>query len=364
VSANRESLATVERYETIAPLQAEWDDLADRCGATPWQRPGWFTAWWRAFGRGRLSILVLRRPGALTGVLPTALRAGIRGSLTNWHTPGFAPLAEHDRDHQDLALAMLAGRQRRVELRFIAPQDRGLAACRAAALASRWRVIERTLESSPFLEIRGDWDSYAATKPGAFLADMRRRRRRLEEQGRVAVEIEDGSDRLDALLDEGFRVEGSGWKTAQGTAIASRPETDRFYRDVARWAADRGWLRLAFLRVDGRAVAFHFNLVAEGVHYNLKGGYDPAYARFAPSRLLHRELIELAFHERLRMYELLGAAETWKLEWTRTTRDRLSFQAFPPGPVGIVEWAAFAYGRPPARRALAWAREKRAPGRT
>jgi CelD/BcsL family acetyltransferase involved in cellulose biosynthesis len=349
----------VERYDSIAPLAAEWDDLADRCSAMPWLRPGWFAAWWRAFGRGRLAILTLRRRDLLAGVLPLALRAGVRASPTNWHTPEFAPLAEGCRDHEDLARALLAGRLRRVDLRFIAPEDRGLAACRSAALAARCRVLERTLESSPFVEIRGSWESYAATKRGAFLADMRRRRRRLEEQGSVTIEIAEGSERLDALLDDGFRVEGSGWKTAQGTAIASRPETEHFYREIARWAADRGWLQLAFLRLDGHAVAFHFNLVAQGVHYNLKGGYDPGYARFAPSRLLHRELIERAFRQRLRSYEFLGAEEAWKLEWTSTTRDRRIFQAFPRAPVGTVELAAFAYGRPLASRVLAWAHEKR-----
>jgi CelD/BcsL family acetyltransferase involved in cellulose biosynthesis len=355
----------VEQYDSVGPVRAQWDDLANRCGAMPWLRPGWFVPWWSQFGRGRLAIVALRRGGQLVGVLPLMARAGVRASLANWHTPGFAPIAESDRDREELARALLLGRTRRVELRFLDRDDRGLAACRAAAGAAHWRVIERTLESSPYLEIRGDWDGYAQTKRGAFLADMRRRWRRLEERGHVTVEVRDGTERLDALLDDGFRVEGSGWKTQRGTAIASRPETDRFYREVARWAAESGWLRLAFLRLEGRAVAFHFNILYGGVHYNLKGGYDPEYGRFAPGRLLHREMIERAHGAGLRSYEFLGAAEPWKLEWTTSTRDRQIFQAFPTTPVGTAEWAAFAYGRPLARRALAWRDASRpAGGRT
>src|SRR5207247_10269646 len=71
---------------------------------------------------------------------------------------------------------------------------------------------------------------------------------------RSTLEVVDGSERLDELLEEGFRVEASGWKSRAGTAIASRPDTRRFYTDVARWASDRGWLRLAFLRLGGRAL--------------------------------------------------------------------------------------------------------------
>jgi CelD/BcsL family acetyltransferase involved in cellulose biosynthesis len=105
--------------------------------------------------------------------------------------------------------------------------------------------------------------------------------------------------------------------------------------------------------VDGRPVAFHFNVVQGGALYHLKGGYDPAYERFSPGRLLHREMIERAFADGLRTYEFLGAVEPWKLEWTTTTRDRRAFQAFPPAVAGQIEWAAFAYGRPLVQRALA-----------
>jgi CelD/BcsL family acetyltransferase involved in cellulose biosynthesis len=344
----------IERFDSVEPLGAQWEDLAERCRAQPWLRPGWFIPWWSQFGRGRLAILGLRRSGRLAGVAPLSARGGVHASLANWHTPAFALLAETDRDREDLAAALMRGRLRRIELRFIALDDPGRAACLTAARASGWHVIERTLESSPYLEIHGSWEDYARSRRGAFLADLRRRRRRLAERGTVAIEVFDGTERLDALLDDGFAVEGSGWKTRQGTAIASHPETDRFYRDVARWAAERGWLRLAFLRVDGHAAAFQFNIVHAGAHYNLKGGYDPGYARFAPGRLLHRELIERAHTTRLRSYEFLGAAEPWKLEWTASTRDRRIFQAFPRTVMGAADWAAYACGRPLARRALSW----------
>jgi hypothetical protein len=40
--------------------------LAYATGAAPFLRPGWFAAWWGAFGTGRPEILALRRPdGAL-----------------------------------------------------------------------------------------------------------------------------------------------------------------------------------------------------------------------------------------------------------------------------------------------------------
>jgi CelD/BcsL family acetyltransferase involved in cellulose biosynthesis len=164
------------------------------------------------------------------------------------------------------------------------------------------------------------------------------------------VEVEDGRDRLDELLDEGFRVEGSGWKDAEGTSMRSQPRAERFYREVARWAAARGWLRLGFLRVEDRPVAFDYSLEVRGVHYFMKGGYDPLFARHSPGLLMRREMIRRAFQAGLRRYELLGEDEPWKLELTGLVHPRLRIQAFAPSPAGLAWWAAERMGRPAVRR--------------
>jgi hypothetical protein len=101
------------------------------------------------------------------------------------------------------------------------------------------------------------------------------------DSGRCDVRGNDGTSGLDALLDEGFRVEGAGWKGQTGTVIIASSTTRRFYTQVARWAAERGWLRLCFLRLDGHPVAFDYNVHAGRVYYGLKGGYDEAFRRFA-----------------------------------------------------------------------------------
>src|SRR5215218_6273500 len=80
---------TIELHDAFAPLAAEWEELVDRTGAGPFSRPGWFEAFWEAFGHGRLEIAVLRRHGELAAVLPLVRRHGTRRSLTNWHTPEF-----------------------------------------------------------------------------------------------------------------------------------------------------------------------------------------------------------------------------------------------------------------------------------
>ena len=341
----------VETYDSVGELAAEWDELADRVAGKPWLRPGWVDAWWEAFGAGRLRIIALKEDERLSGVLPVMEQRGTVGSTSNWHTPEFGLLAEQD-ELRELAEALVSSRPHRVWLSFVDADSPGVVACRAASEAAGYRVLERTLERSPFVSIEGDWEAYMVGLGKKLASELRRRRRRLEEAGRFSFEVLDGRERLPALLDEGFAVEASGWKGARGLAISSRPEMLGFYRALAAWAAERGWLKLAFLRLDGRPFAFDFCIEDGGIHYLLKTGYDPAYGKFAPGMILRYEMLARAFSIGLRSYEFLGADEPWKLEWTGTTRERRLFQAFAPSLRGLASWAAFAYGRPAAKRAL------------
>jgi CelD/BcsL family acetyltransferase involved in cellulose biosynthesis len=346
----------VETYDNIdLDLSVEWDALADRVRAAPWFRPAWFSAWWAAFGEGTLSILAFRQGGQLTGILPLQRRRGSYLSLSNWHTPEFGLLAA-DGHAAELAAAFLRARPQTVSLRFLDPKDPAFIACREAARSANYLVLSRPLEHSPYVDIDGDWESYERRRGRKLLSELRRRRRRLEERGQLEFFLADGSERLDVLLEDGFRVEAAGWKGARGSAIASQAATRRFYGAIARWAAERGVLRLAFLRLDARAFAFDFAFEEEGVHYLLKTGYDPEFGRYAPGMLLRHHMLSRAFSSGLRRYEFLGADEGWKLEWAESTRERLLLQAFARSPRGLTAWASWAFGRPLVKRALALAR--------
>jgi CelD/BcsL family acetyltransferase involved in cellulose biosynthesis len=347
--------ASLAGLEALSP---EWEALAERLQAPPFFRPGWIAAWWRAFGRGRLEIRTERRTedGGLAALFPVSRGRGACASPTNWRSPEFGLLAESASAARRLCASLLGERPRRVSLAFLPPDQAELV--RAEAVARGLRVIQRTLQHSPFVPVAGDWESYRQHLNKGFRDDLERTRRRLAERGAVTFEVSAASEH-ELLLEEGLAVEASGWKGARGSAIRSSPPDRLFYTEVARWAAARGWLRLAFLRLDGRALAFDFSLEHAGVHYLLKTGYDPAFRELGPGRLLREHMLARAFHERLRSYELLGAAEPWKLRWTSATRPRELVQAFRTSPLGLLDWSLFRHGRPLAKRIRDLARGRR-----
>jgi CelD/BcsL family acetyltransferase involved in cellulose biosynthesis len=338
----------------IDPIAEEWDALADRVAASPFSRPGWMTAWWRCFGRGELSVLSARRDGRISAVLPVERRRGVVAALANSETPLVEPLHEDGDAWASLVSALLEGRAagRVVQLSRVEATAPALAELRRQAPAAGYRMTETPLKCSLYVRVDGDWPAYEAARDQKVRSEVRRRRRLLEREGRLWVEVSDGAERLDALLEEGLAVEAAAWKGSAGTAIASLPQMRSFYTEVAEWAAKRGILRLAFLRLDERALAFDFALEEHDVHYLLKTGYDPEHRRFAPGIILRREMISRAFTEGLQRYEFLGSAYEWKRRWADDAHELVSLEAFAPSPAGYLEWAARARIRPLARRLL------------
>jgi CelD/BcsL family acetyltransferase involved in cellulose biosynthesis len=344
---------TLQVFQAVEPLAEQWEELADRVDASPFLRPGWIQAWQRAFGTGRLEIVALWQGARLAALIPLHRAFGRFWSTSNWHTPQFGMLAKDAVAARELATALFRRRPIELSLGFLDAAGPELPLCRAAAAGAGYRTLERTLQRSPYVAIDGTWDGYVRRLKRKRWRDLDRRRRLLEEQGRLCLEIHDGGQQLGQLLDEAFEVEALGWKGANRTAILSQPETVYFYTEVARWAADQGWLEIAFLRLDGRPLAVSYNLRIDGNEYDLKAGYDPAFGWYSPGRLLLLALIERAFATGVRRLWLLGADEPYKATFATGYREYVRFQAFAPSAAGWLDWAAFAVGRPAAKRLLA-----------
>jgi CelD/BcsL family acetyltransferase involved in cellulose biosynthesis len=330
-----------------------WDEAASDMPGTPFAQPAWVLSWWEGFGAGELLLAVLRHGGEVAGILPVVTRRRTLRAPTNSETPLFEPVAVDEEAASQLAVELLRRAPSRLVLAPVDPSSTIIRGLRAGTAGAGYRQVERTELRSPYLTITGTWAAYESALPAGRRQNLRRRLRRLEERhGPVRLEVLDGSEHLSAALEDGLRLEASGWKSGRGTAILARPAAARFYRRLAVEAAASGWLRLAFLCAGDRRVAFDYGLEHRGVHYLLKTGYEDDLRPFGPGMLLRAAMVRRAHELGQSSYELLGNDDPWKRDWSTGVRERLSLSAFPPSRTSTVAWAAEAYGRPVARRVL------------
>ena len=289
-----------------------------------------------------MGAITLRAGGRLCAAVPLVRSGGMSWSPTNEHTPRFDLIGEDEDALAELARIVLRLRQRRLTVFPIPSEGAGLAALRAAIEEAGYRSVERTVLRSPYIDLTG-LEEAAGLLDRKMRKEMRRVRRRLEEEGALVLDVVRDAEGVPAALEEAYALEALQWKGEAGSAIASDERTRAFYSAVATWAAARGTLRLAMLRLDGRAIAFELDILDGGGLHAMKAGFDPEWSRFSPGHLLMLDLIDEAIGQGVRTYEFLGDAEPYKLRWTEDVREMRRLEASPPGARGAIDHARTAY---------------------
>jgi CelD/BcsL family acetyltransferase involved in cellulose biosynthesis len=166
------------------------------------------------------------------------------------------------------------------------------------------------------VDTHGTWNDYLRGRSAECRAGYPQRRRILESLGVVRFEsVSPDRPQSDTLLDELMRVESTGWKLANGSALVLRPHLQSFFREVSRRFAARGQLRVNLLRCDQQTVAIQWLLEFGGRLWELKIAYDERWRRASPGRLLLWESLRMAFQRGFDAHEFLGAGDGQQPTW-------------------------------------------------
>jgi CelD/BcsL family acetyltransferase involved in cellulose biosynthesis len=214
-------------------------------------------------------------------------------------------------------------------------------ALRDALRGKGWMSV-RPATPTPTIALDEHWKDPASRFNSGRRSDFRRAARRASEFGQVSFEIlSPGPDEFDALFDEAIGVEMRSWKREAGTAIAADRAKENCFRHYFRSACEQATFRIAFMRIDGRAVAMQMAIETLGRYWLFKIGFDEEYERCSPGTLLMLHTIGWAAERELEAYELLGNLEPWIAQfWTREQHDCLWVRAYPFNPRGAAALAA------------------------
>lgn len=167
-------------------------------------------------------------------------------------------------------------------------------------------------------------------------SDMRRARRRAEAIGAVEISIESPTEtECDEMLQMASTVEGSGWKTQQGTSVLTNEKFATFFTSFCRKAASQGQLRIGLLKIGGKTAAAQIAIERGRAFWVLKVGYDPEFAACSPGILLMHEAIAYAASRKLERLELLGRMEPWIAMWQPILRDTVTVHFYPHSIAGL-----------------------------
>jgi CelD/BcsL family acetyltransferase involved in cellulose biosynthesis len=329
----------IEDEARFAALAGEWERLLP-ADATPFDLHCWYAPWWEAFGGdGKLAVCTVWRGEELAGAMPLSRKGGRLSAMLNGHAGASRPLAADPEAMAALVGAALARRAPELELPSLPSGDPSLPALLEGAGRAGAQALSEPGYSSPFVATGGDLEAWSKGEDASWKSRVARYRRKMLRDHETEFAVFEAPEDLGGWLEEGFRIEASGWKGRAGTAIASSPETERFYRALARDFQQRDELRLTRIALDGSAVAFCFSLLHGNRIYTLKSGYDESIRKLAPGLVMQLLMVEKSFELGFETLELLGEKVDWKEKLATGTHPHTDLRIYSGGPAGALRHA-------------------------
>ncbi|HEX5182568.1 MAG TPA: GNAT family N-acetyltransferase [Allosphingosinicella sp.] len=116
---------------------------------------------------------------------------------------------------------------------------------------------------------------------------------RLRELGAVSVSRPESAEDLARCRDEFLALEAAGWKGRAGSALASDPAKEAFFRAAIAGAQAAGRLEFVRLALDDRPIAILVNFLAPPGGFTFKIAFDEEFSRFSPGVLIQIENLQV-----------------------------------------------------------------------
>ena len=318
----------------FAELKSEWNALVDR-GVTrvPFLRAEYQQAWWAARGGGewpeaQLLVVTARgEDGALMGIAPLfqAKNKEGRPALLLLGSIEISDYLDLIVDHAQVEAFCTGLLDRLMEadvpvwevLDFynIPASSPTRAALGRAGAARGWAAGEQLLMPVPAIALPADWETYLATMVEKKERQEIRRKLRRSEGGedQVTWAMIDGASGHDLAAETDAFLALMSHNADKATFLT--PAMRQAFHGVTRAAAENGWLRLAFLLVNGQKAAAYLTFDYGNRLYIYNSAIDPRFNTFSPGWVLLAYMLRWAIENKRAAFDFLRGEEDYKFRF-------------------------------------------------
>lgn len=303
----RFGFASLRGQDVPAVINEIWGEVLT--GVQPrqfWHLPEWYEHYTRSLAQEQIHFFIAYYYQRPIGILPLRQRSdvmyGMKVRVLELPTHAHMPLSDLIVDTRFLPPDFFSRFDRFLAREGIAwdvlvlqnvPAESCVLQLLNAAAARYLVNISRRYDC---IRANGGYETLARGFASKTRENFRRARRRLSQAGAVEYVTASSGEDLAAAFTAFLEVEASGWKGSDGagTAIKLDERLLEFYRGIMRAFEPNGGCEINLLKLDGQAIAAQFCLVVDDTVYALKIGYDEAYARFSPGKVLLDEMLRRA----------------------------------------------------------------------
>jgi CelD/BcsL family acetyltransferase involved in cellulose biosynthesis len=312
--------------DAFLSLEPEWRDLLSRVRQRNFFRTfDWSRRSWEYIARPRgqeLLVVVGMRAGTVVLILPLARYRRLVWRTAEWiggeHAYLQDVLVEDAPEAEAWIEAAWSLATKHVDFMWLncMTDDAAL-----APRLSRVAGVRKDVEEAPYVDWADwpDWETYFRKRSKSVRKSLGRRRRRLEEQGKLEFRLATSGEEVGETLTWMFRRK-TAWMKSKGVRMqgggVDTADTQAFYRAFVADAFASDNLRLATLTLDGNVLAGELGLSFEGTLVAFMSVYDPAWEKYAPGNLLLMDLLRWSLENDGAIFDLMPYGEDYKYVWT------------------------------------------------
>ena len=338
------NIETIERPEEFFALRDSWNALLKSSASDcVFLTHEWLSLWWKHLAEGRrLSIVVARDDGRLAAILPLAERPAQYARMMP-RVLEFIGSGVIGSDYLDAFI--VPGREKEVSQAFGRYfKNRGLmlqfsqlrmGSCAVSGLAEAlssngWTIAQTKLNVCPHINLANlTWESFLQQLGPNIRKNVNRYLRIIPKSFEMRVECAKSPDEGSAALEHLMELHRRRWATSGASEAFQTPAVVEFHREFVRLAAERGWLRILLLWLNGRAAAALYALRYGPTFYFYQSGFDPEFSKHSVGVATMGLSIQTAITEGALEYDFLHGDEEYKFHWASATRDLGRMELYP-----------------------------------
>jgi len=341
ISPHPDAAEVVSGPDALKELRNDWNRLLERSKACTifltWE---WIDAWWRVYGgENSLFIIVVRDDsGSIRGIAPFyrqkirlfgiahayAVRfIGMGGDVAPDYLDIFSDAGWEDAVCTSV-LQKLAGLRHMwdtLDLEDIPESSSTVALLAREADRLGWRFNERHHTTCPYIMLAPAWEEFLAGKSRNFRKKLKEHRRVFERDFNAAFCRVEQPDELPERMEALRHMHHDRWNGMSGSFQSARYMS--FHNAVASHFLAKGWLRLYFLKADGRDVAALYCFSFAGVTSYYQSGRLSEFEKYHAGSVIIGYAVEAAVREGSTEFDFLCGTEEYKFRWTDEARDNL-----------------------------------------
>ena len=301
---------TLESFDSI---YADWKKVQDNTSKSSiFSSPEWSKVWWQHFGSGaKLCLGAVRRQGKAIGIAPLAVKGNVASFIGNSDVCDYLDFVVEPGEEEDFCSVLLNNLANdkilRLDLAPLRPDSTVLNSLTKVAQKQGWQVSCSQEDVTVELDLPALWEEYLQLLSGKQRHELKRKLRRLEEEGELNYRASMDANQHD--IDIFLKLFQD---SRQDKAAFLTSKVEAFFRAIASAMAEQGLLRLNILELDKKPVAATMCFDYKDTVYLYNSGYDPDYGWLSVGVISKALCIKDSIDRNKKRFDFLKGGEAYK----------------------------------------------------